>query len=51
MRVIVRFKFMTRMHMIVGTVVSSVLVVMHMLVSTMGMLVGMFMLVFMGMAM
>ncbi len=47
-RVIVHFSFMTWMDMVVGAVVSAVIVVMHMLVSRMRMLVGMFVLVFVG---
>ena len=39
------------MNMVMGAVVSGVLVVMHMLVSTVGVLVGMFMLVLMAMGM
>ncbi|MBW2330641.1 MAG: hypothetical protein JRF30_06880 [Deltaproteobacteria bacterium] len=45
---IVGFKFVSWMDMVVGTVVSSMLMVMHVLIPSMGMLVGMFMLVFMG---
>jgi len=49
--VIVCLRFMGWMNMVMGAVVSGVLVVMHMLVSTVGVLVGMFMLVLMAMGM
>jgi len=47
-RMIVCFSFMRWMHMVVGTVVSGVIMVMHVRFPGMGMLVGMLMLVFMG---
>ena len=49
--VIVCLCFMGWMGMVVGPMVSSVIMVVHVLVSTMGMLVGMFMLVLMAMGM
>lgn len=51
MFVIVRLRFMGWMDMVMGAVVSGVIVVVHVLVSSVGVLVGMFMVVFMAMEM
>ena len=51
MCVIVCLSFMTWMGMVMGPMVSSVVMVVHMLVSTVGVLVGMFMLVLVAMGM
>lgn len=50
MRVIMHFSFMSWMHMAVGTMVSVVLMVVHVLIFLMGVFVGMLMFVFMGMS-
>lgn len=48
---IVCLSFMSCMDMVMGAVVSRVIVVVHVFVSTMGVLVGMFMLVLMAVGM